>query len=88
MCSEVRRTALVIAAEDSRGTHEAPRHRRPLRSTGRFPEDFMFERTKQLAGALLLQNARAKGALTGDIHTHEDISAHIGIWRVGLRIAI
>jgi len=31
------------------------------RNVERFPEDFMFERTKQLAGALLLQNARAKG---------------------------
>src|ERR1700722_7049377 len=29
------------------------------RNTGRFPEDFMFELTKQEAGTLLLQNARA-----------------------------
>jgi hypothetical protein len=35
------------------------------RNTGRFPDDFMFELTKQEAGALLLQNARANAGRGG-----------------------
>lgn len=35
------------------------------RNTGRFPVDFMFELTKQEAGALLLQNARANAGRGG-----------------------